>query len=186
MELSDRDYLMRAKCDDPESIQHLLTRCEKIISSLVRRHFVSYYGIPEEDLIHEGQRGVLKAIRHFDLASHNQFTTYAYIWIKHFICQGVKANTCQYDKPAPTIKFEFQPADETFDLGPLSEDLTDLSPTEKSFLETYCSRKLMGGKKAIGALDTAARRTGLNRIEACMLVKKVRDRLRYRGQEGHA
>lgn len=69
---------------------------EKIISSNLRfvvsvaKTYVNQ-GLSMEDLVGEGNYGLIQALERFDLAYKNKFITYAVWWIRHYIFQAISA-----------------------------------------------------------------------------------------------
>lgn len=57
----------------------------------ISREFYNY-GLPQEDLIQEGNIGLMKAVRNYDIEKGVRLSTYAYIWIKSEIQEYILNN----------------------------------------------------------------------------------------------
>ncbi len=63
-----------------ESAQKLILSQLKTVLTLSYKY--KGYGLPQEDLVQEGNIGLMKAVKNFDLAHKVRLYTYAIIWIK--------------------------------------------------------------------------------------------------------
>jgi RNA polymerase sigma-32 factor len=80
-ENEERELLSKFKLNNClESVQKL------ILSQLKTVVYLAYqfknYGLPEEDLVQEGNIGLMKAVKNFDLSHKVRLYSYALIWIK--------------------------------------------------------------------------------------------------------
>lgn len=83
--------LMQAGGRAGERARHELVEAHmKLVVSVARKSFKG--GVPLEDLIQEGNIGLLQAADKFDLAKGVRFTTYAWWWIKQAIRMYVQEN----------------------------------------------------------------------------------------------
>lgn len=60
---------------------------QRLVASIVNRYRGA--GVPLEDLIQEGNKGLLKAIERFDETKGFKFSTFASFWIRSFVARAV-------------------------------------------------------------------------------------------------
>ena len=65
----------------------------------ISRHFNNVSKMQFNDIIQEGNFGLIKAINRFDISKGNRFSTYATYWIKQFILKSLNYNTDLIHKP---------------------------------------------------------------------------------------
>ena len=65
----------------------------------ISRHFNNVSKMQFNDIIQEGNFGLIKAINKFDISKGNRFSTYATYWIKQFILKSLNYNTDLIRKP---------------------------------------------------------------------------------------
>jgi len=70
------------------SAEELLLQSNQGLVMSVVRNYVGY-GLPVEDLLQEGNLGLLVAVRRFDVNSGHRFSTYAVWWIRQAIARAV-------------------------------------------------------------------------------------------------
>lgn len=109
------------------------------------------HNIPLEDLIQEGNLGLLKAIDRFDWKKGFRFSTYATWWIKQAISQYVLTRKKIIRLPAHAVSAQkklLQASDvfkESNGYGPSSEELSELI----SVSETVVKATMQSGKNVI-------------------------------------
>ena len=100
------EYSRRAKTLEKEEEFHLIRRWQdhkdekslkKILNSYLRLAVSSarkymYYGIPLDDLIHEGVLGIMHALEKFDISKDFRLSTYASWWIRASIQEYILKN----------------------------------------------------------------------------------------------
>lgn len=65
----------------------------------ISKHYNNINKIQFNDIIQEGNLGLIKAINRFDISKGNRFSTYATYWIKEFILRSFNYNTDLIRKP---------------------------------------------------------------------------------------
>lgn len=65
----------------------------------ISKHYNNINKIQFNDIIQEGNLGLIKAINRFDISKGNRFSTYATYWIKQFILRSFNYNTDLIRKP---------------------------------------------------------------------------------------
>ena len=121
----------------------------RLVISIAKKH--KGHNIPLEDLIQEGNLGLLKAIDRFDWKKGFRFSTYATWWIKQAISQHVLKRKRMIRLPAHAATLQkklLQAADdfrEQMGCDPSSEDLMELVDAS----ETVVKATLTSGRNVI-------------------------------------
>lgn len=83
-----------------KALETLMMANQKLVVSMAKRY--TRYGCPIEDLVSEGNMGLLEAIRKFDDSKGNRIGTYAAWWIKQYLrkaltenCRTIRIPVCQ-------------------------------------------------------------------------------------------
>src|SRR5229473_2317162 len=78
----------RARKGDKRAQEQLVVHNLSLVISVARKFMGR--GVRLEDLVQEGNYGLLKAIEHFDPEKGNRFSTYAVWWIRAYITRCLK------------------------------------------------------------------------------------------------
>jgi RNA polymerase primary sigma factor len=81
------DLSERAKTGDKWARQRLIEKNLRLVVSVAKKY--RGYGLPFEDLIQEGNIGLLKAVEKFDPARGYRFSTYATWWIRQAVQRAI-------------------------------------------------------------------------------------------------
>jgi RNA polymerase primary sigma factor len=81
------DLSKRVKTGDQRARQKLIEKNLRLVVSVAKRY--RGRGLPFEDLIQEGNIGLMKAVERFDPDRGNRFSTYATWWIRQAIGRAV-------------------------------------------------------------------------------------------------
>ena len=84
----ERELIKKAKAGDKEAFQKLISSYLKFVVSLAKLYHTD--DVPLEDLINEGNMGLLRAFQHFDLNKNVRFLSYAVWWIRQAIFKLIK------------------------------------------------------------------------------------------------
>ena len=82
------DLSKRAKAGDKKARQRLIEKNLRLVVSVAKK-YRGYYGLPFEDLIQEGNIGLMKAAEKFDPERGFRFSTYATWWIRQAVQRAV-------------------------------------------------------------------------------------------------
>ena len=82
------DLGRRARAGDAHAREHLIERNLRLVVSVAKRY--RGMGLPFEDLIQEGNLGLIKAAQRFDPDRGNRFSTYAIWWIRQAIGRAIE------------------------------------------------------------------------------------------------
>ena len=92
LEKDEEFYLINDWRDNktPSSLQKILNSYLRLAVSYARKY--SSYGLPIDDLIHEGVLGIMHALEKFDTSKDFRRSTYASWWIRAFIQDYILKN----------------------------------------------------------------------------------------------
>ena len=94
----ERALAERGKAGDVDAEQQLITANLALVLRAVRDY--KHCGVPLDDLIQEGNLGLIRAARHFDPLTHTaRFATYATYWIRCFIVRALASNGSLIQRP---------------------------------------------------------------------------------------
>ena len=94
----ERALAERGKAGDVDAEQQLITANLGLVIHAVRDY--KQCGVPLDDLIQEGNLGLIRAARHFDPTTHTaRFATYASYWIRCFVVRALASNGSLIQRP---------------------------------------------------------------------------------------
>lgn len=84
----ERELAKRCRKGDPRAREELIVRNLPFVVAIARRHLNR--GARLDDLVQEGNLGLLRAVEKFDTARGTRFSTYAIWWIRAYIQRYIK------------------------------------------------------------------------------------------------
>lgn len=88
---TERDYLARIHTeDDPVAMHHLLASHQRLVVSIAQKY--ARRGMALEDLVAEGNLGLVEAVRRFDRSRTTRFATYAAWWVRALVRRAALEN----------------------------------------------------------------------------------------------
>lgn len=88
------DLIVKAQTGDKEAFSQSVVSNQGLIKRCVSNALLKYGDIIDrEDLIQEGNLGLIKAINTFDVNKGTMFSTYAWNWIMHYITRYIENNS---------------------------------------------------------------------------------------------
>jgi RNA polymerase primary sigma factor len=119
----------RARKGDKRAQEQLVVHNLSLVISVARKFMGR--GVRLEDLVQEGNYGLLKAIEHFDPEKGNRFSTYAVWWIRAYITRCLKDGPSAVRRTMPngglpprdiSLEESLDPEGESTHLDRLSDD----------------------------------------------------------------
>ena len=83
----EKHYARRAQKGDPMARKALIISNLRLVVSIAKKYL--YYGLPLQDLIEEGNVGLMKAVDRFDPERGCKFSTYATWWIRQAVTRSL-------------------------------------------------------------------------------------------------
>ena len=111
----ERDLSRRAREGDHAARKRLIESNLRLVISIAKKY--RGRGVSFEDLIQEGNAGLIKAVERFDPALGNRFSTYATWWIRQAITRAVADH-------ARTVRLPSHVVDALFRLRRAENDMT--------------------------------------------------------------
>ena len=149
-----KDYAEGNEEDARKAKKKLVESNLRLVISIAKKH--KGHNIPLEDLIQEGNLGLLKAIDRFDYKKGFKFSTYATWWIKQAISQHVLKRKRMIRLPAHAASVQkkiVQAADEyraMMGCDPSNEELLDLIDAS----ETVVKATIASGRNTVSLNQT--------------------------------
>jgi RNA polymerase primary sigma factor len=144
------DLAARIKKGDKEARTQMIKANLRLVVKIAQDY--SNYGLPLQDLISEGNIGLMKAVERFDPAKGGKLSTYGSWWIK----QSIKRALANQSK---TIRLPVHMVDKIAKLRRISSMLTEASgrePTDEEICEeTGISRKKLNMLKRAAQRPTS-------------------------------
>src|ERR687898_2104473 len=125
------ELFRRARTGDDHARKQLIERNLRLVVSVAKKYREASPGLPFEDLIQEGNIGLMKAIEKFDPDRGYRFSTYATWWIRQSVGRAI------HDK-GRTIRV---PVNKTLEIRKMGRTYNELSaemgrePTDKEVAE---------------------------------------------------
>src|SRR5919199_4487124 len=102
----ERSLSARAREGDKEAWARLIESNLRLVISIAKKY--RGRGVPFEDLIQEGNAGLIRAVERFDPTLGNRFSTYATWWIRQAITRAVADHARTIRLPAHVVDSLFR------------------------------------------------------------------------------
>lgn len=130
---------LNANSSDAMKVQNKLVECNlRLVVSIAKKY--RNYNLPIEDLIQEGNIGLMKSIKRFDWKKGYKFSTYATWWIQQSVGQHVlkRKKTIRLPAHAATAQRKITSATEIyrlkFGMNPSVEELVELTGVSETIV----------------------------------------------------
>jgi RNA polymerase primary sigma factor len=97
----ERDLSRRAHRGDKEARRRLIESNLRLVISIAKKY--RGRGVPFEDLIQEGNAGLIRAVEKFDPEMGNRFSTYATWWIRQAVTRTIADHSRTVRLPAHVV-----------------------------------------------------------------------------------
>jgi RNA polymerase primary sigma factor len=97
----ERDLSRRAHGGDREARKRLIESNLRLVISIAKKY--RGRGVPFEDLIQEGNAGLIRAVEKFDPEMGNRFSTYATWWIRQAVTRAIADHARTVRLPAHVV-----------------------------------------------------------------------------------
>lgn len=88
---TERELLEKIKGGDKEAEQKLILANVRFVINIAKKYVD--YGLPLEDLISEGNIGLIRAVHKFESKYDNKFISYAVWWVRQAITQAIRKHS---------------------------------------------------------------------------------------------
>ena len=139
----ETDLAYKLKAGDNSAREKLICSNLRLVINIAKRY--SKFGLPLEDLIQEGNKGLIKAVDRFDPLKGCKLSTYASYWIR----QGV-TRALFFKNRSSNTKYAHDTYDDEGNIDNLLNETPSCENPRKDFLYNEIILKL---KKIIGNLD---------------------------------
>ncbi len=134
------ELAQKAKVGDKDAINKLVTHNLRFVVAVAKKF--QKYGIPLEDLINEGNLGLIKAVQRFDETRGFRFISYAVWWISQSIRQAINKTGRTIRLPSNVTENMGKlyrrslELEQVYERGPTSEELAEITHTTISWIES--------------------------------------------------
>ncbi len=148
----ERSLSARAQEGDKEAWARLIESNLRLVISIAKKY--RGRGVPFEDLIQEGNAGLIRAVERFDPALGNRFSTYATWWIRQAVTRAVADHARTVRLPSHVVDslFKLRRAENTLSIE-FGRDATEEELAERLGIKPKEARRLREVGQPIGSLD---------------------------------
>ena len=148
----ERSLSARAQEGDKEAWARLIESNLRLVISIAKKY--RGRGVPFEDLIQEGNAGLIRAVERFDPTMGNRFSTYATWWIRQAVTRAVADHARTVRLPSHVVDslFRLRRTENTLSIE-LGRDATEEELSERLGIKPKEARRLREVGQPIGSLD---------------------------------
>lgn len=148
----ERDLSNRARAGDREARRRLIESNLRLVISIAKKY--RGRGVMFEDLIQEGNAGLIRAVEKFDPTLGNRFSTYATWWIRQAVTRAIADQGRTVRLPAHVIDslFRLRRAESRLSVE-LGRDATDEELAERLDVAPEETRRLRRVSQPIGSVN---------------------------------
>ena len=148
----ERELSRRTHEGDKRARRRLIESNLRLVISIAKKY--RGRGVMFEDLIQEGNAGLIRAVEKFDPAMGNRFSTYATWWIRQAVTRAIADQGRTVRLPAHVVDslFRLRRAEAQLS-GELGRDATDEELAERLDVEPEETRRLRRVSQPIGSVN---------------------------------
>jgi RNA polymerase primary sigma factor len=149
----ERELSRRAREGDKEAWARLIESNLRLVISIAKKY--RGRGVSFEDLIQEGNAGLIRAVERFDPDLGNRFSTYATWWIRQAVTRAVADHARAVRLPAHVVDalFRLRRAENALSIE-LGRDATEGELAERLGIKTEEARRLRQVGQPITSINT--------------------------------
>src|SRR5215218_7567024 len=155
----ERELSTRSREGDEEARARLIESNLRLVISVAKKY--RGRGVLFEDLIQEGNAGLIRAVERFDPALGNRFSTYATWWIRQAVARAIADHARAVRLPSHVMDalFRLRKAESALSVE-LGRDPTEEELTERLGVKPEEVRKLREVSQPIGSINAFVGRDG--------------------------
>ena len=149
----ERDLSRRSHEGDAEARGQLIESNLRLVISIAKKY--RGRGVPFEDLIQEGNAGLIRAVEKFDPEMGNRFSTYATWWIRQAVTRAIADHSRTVRLPAHVVDslYRLRRAENALSIE-LGRDATEEELAERLGIRTEETRRLREVSQPISSINS--------------------------------